>query len=530
LLRLKQAVAITCMGDSLTYGYDVSSSDKRPADPTVLPDGSTHTKTRASKTYPEALSEFLKAIYGDANITVTNRGYSGDGVKQGYNRWITSSNSNLTVMCYGTNDSRESSTGYAGDMNEFLKWYRKAIERELDRGAAVIILTPPKNRYDIKPDIYEEPLVLLGEEYGIPVIKSDEMFAGYSSDINSDGTHFNGKGYTIWAAKIAPIFVGDGPKLLNRVSGGTTLLPREYVDNIVYSGSAYMRSNPGYGTPNEVEEGQGVAAFSGPDGRVTWSFYLEEGDTVVLPTLYNNEAGAKVRLTLDFGIQQPEVSTDYLYGYTGVNNTVLPSVAEWVNPADLPLGNAVTSPYFYTWDKPRLTIASKGWHTITAEFIGSTTAAIHGLSFFPYHDLMRQKDNSKRIAVLEGKAGIVKLKTHQNYGDTEAVSSTTIKLQDILDTLNYPTLASYWENPPLKLTVHNWNYNILEYTVIIANRTDPSHFSIGLDVREIKLTSNPNSAYIRTLSGISYNPDTDLITLNWAGATSRATEFTIRIL
>ena len=529
-LRLKQAVKITMQGDSLTYGYDINSTDKRPPDPTVLPDGSTHTRERASKTMPEALSEFLKGIYGDANITVYNRGYSGDGVKQGYNRWITSSNSNMTVICYGTNDSRESSTGYPGDIDEFLKWYRKVIERELDRNAAVMILTPPKNRYDINPDTYESALLLLGDEYGIPVIKCDEMFAGYGPELNSDGTHFNGTGYTTWATRIAALFIGEGPKVPKRVSGGASILSREYVDNIVYTGSAYMRSNAGYPTPSEVEAGQGVAAFLASDGKATWSFYLEEGDTVLLPTLYNNEAGAKVKLTLDFGVTQPDVSSDYLYGYTGVNNTTLPSFAEWVNPTNLPLNNTVTSPYLYTWDQPRLTIVGKGWHTITAEFTGTTTAAVQALTFFPYLDLFRAKDNQSRIGTLEKKAGYLKVKTHANYTDTATVTSTSVKLQDVLTALGYPTLSSYWENPPLKVTVYNWDHNILEYVITISSTSQPTQFKLGLDSKETKIIASPNATYVRTLSSISYDQATDNLTFNWSGATNRATEFVIKLL
>src|SRR5699024_884128 len=54
-IRETKEVKITCVGDSLTYGSDVTSEDRRPASDKVFPDGSTSGITRASTTYPEAL-------------------------------------------------------------------------------------------------------------------------------------------------------------------------------------------------------------------------------------------------------------------------------------------------------------------------------------------------------------------------------------------------------------------------------------------------------------------------------------------
>lgn len=80
-LRKGSPVTIACMGDSMTYGHDTTSSDKRNADTTPCDDGSKHSFTRASITYPEALQKYLNKIYSN-NVTVINRGYSGDYVKK----------------------------------------------------------------------------------------------------------------------------------------------------------------------------------------------------------------------------------------------------------------------------------------------------------------------------------------------------------------------------------------------------------------------------------------------------------------
>ncbi|MDO3374687.1 GDSL-type esterase/lipase family protein [Bacillus paranthracis] len=525
-LRLKESVNGECIGDSLTYGYDIKSADRRPPSTDPIPDGSTHKTDRASKTYPEALDEFLDIVY-EGKINIVNRGYSGDGVKQGYNRWNAPAGSDFSVICYGTNDSREPGTGYPGDIKEFLKWYRKMIERQLDWGSAVILMTPPKNRYDANPDSYENAVFLLGEEYGIPVIKTDEMIAGYSPAIYSDGTHFNGKGYTIWASRIAALFVGKGPKKIRHVSDGSTLLSREYIDNVAYSNGAYMRSNTGYPTPNEITDGQGIGAFIVPGGRATWSFYVETDDMVVLPTAYIGGTDA-LKLTLDFGVQQADVCIDYLYGYPGVNNTVFPaSTVTWKTPGDFPYKGNITSPYFFKWGQPMLVIAGKGWHTITAELVGSNTVSVLGLSFFSYHDLMKIKTIEN---VTDKRKGHLKFKTHNHYSETNDVRNTSIKMQDIIDALGYPEMTSYWENPPLKVTVHNWDANTLEYVVTIGNRSVGNKFSVGIDVKETKIVSSPATDKIRKLDSVSFNVSTDELILNWGGATTRATEFVVSLL
>lgn len=102
-LREGLTTRICCQGDSMTYGQDSTSSDKRPADPTLCPDGSTHTETRASTTFPEALQQFLQQI--NPNVTVINRGYSGDWCQRAYTRWNKKHNSDLTILMLGTNDA-----------------------------------------------------------------------------------------------------------------------------------------------------------------------------------------------------------------------------------------------------------------------------------------------------------------------------------------------------------------------------------------------------------------------------------------
>ncbi|MDY0394800.1 hypothetical protein RWE15_10440 [Virgibacillus halophilus] len=60
---------------------------------------------------------------------------------------------------------------------------------------------------------------------------------------------------------------------------------------------------------------------------------------------------------------------------------------------------------------------------------------------------------------------------------------------------------SWWKNPPIKVTVHNWGQNVLTYTVIPGSTTVGDNWSI-VDTQEIKIASSPSS--YRSLSGVSF--------------------------
>ena len=238
-LRKGSPVTIACMGDSMTYGHDTSSSDRRSADATPCDDGSRHSFTRASITYPEALQKYLNKIYAN-NVTVTNRGYSGDYVKKGIERWNKKHNANLTIIMYGTNDSRASyvPVEYRGNIEEYLKWYEQAIIREILWGKAVIIFSPPKVQSfgDLDIDTFANGLIQLCEKYNVPCIDT-ELFTINYNNINSDGVHFNGVGYEIFGMKSASVFVAENLLKPQYVKGGTKLLNRQTIDGFVVNGT-----------------------------------------------------------------------------------------------------------------------------------------------------------------------------------------------------------------------------------------------------------------------------------------------------
>lgn len=373
-LRKGVAQKVCCQGDSLTYGHDVVSSDKRPSVGDIAPDGSTSTTTIASITYPEALENCLKRIY--PNISVINRGRSGSYTKHGYELWSAPSNSNLTIMMYGTNDSRASWVDYKGNIEEYLKWYEKLIAREILRDSAVIILTPPREtENDLDVDTFSQSLFLLGEKYGVPVIKTDEMLSNYGSDIFSDEVHFNGKGYNIFGSRIASLLIGEGCKTPQYVSDGSKINPLPTIYNYSKNGDITLgKSTATWPTA------QGVT-FGINNGAISFSFYSEVDDLLVYPSVYARGT-VNFKIELDFGIVQGSYTNSQIIdkGDKGVTE-IAPSV----------LNESVinTYPYYNRYKTPSkfIHIVNKGWHTITITNNGNSdnNVIFYGLEFINFN-------------------------------------------------------------------------------------------------------------------------------------------------
>lgn len=512
-------------GDSIIYGYDTNSSDRRPPLPTLSGDGSAHTRERAGKTITEALEEFLGVIYGTGNITLINRGFSGDTAQASYNHWPAASGANVNFIMLGTNDSNPSNNV---SIEDFMRWYRKIIERELENNTPVVLLTPTKKRSatDLILGSYVDAVFKLGDEYGIPVIDMQEMLANLGYDSYSDGTHFNTKGNTYIAARLVSLFIGSGVLNKKSVTNKTSLSVRPNVDNVKYLGAANIASTTGYVGPDELAEGQGIAASILDGGSIIYSFYTETPDLLFVPSVYFGNAQSKLKIEVDFGVELPNVTNGYDRYVRRALPTWRPTNPVYLDKDDdnwqgAPTLRVYTLPGVKDYDEEKVVhITTKGWHTVKISCIdsGSMGVRLHAVNFLHINDLLERR-----------KKGFLKIKTHSTYTDNNNIANTTIKLDDLLDSLDYPAQSSYWENPPLKVTISNWDNNILEYALIIGNPTGTA-FKLGLEPRETKIVANPNPEQVRTLTGVNYNPTTGDLTFSWGGATTRATEITITMM
>ena len=201
-LHTTNETVIGCIGDSLTYGLDEVSSNKRSstADPT---DMGMSANTISSCTYPEILRACLTEVYGK-NFWVKKLAVGGDTLTSALERYKTNPNVKIAIMMFGTNDSYREE-----NVNTFIKNYFELIKRFLNWGSAVVLMTPPKKvDYSEIQDIHAEAVITLGKMLNIPVIDTRELFDGYPlNDLTTDYVHFKPEMYYLLGAKLASLFI-----------------------------------------------------------------------------------------------------------------------------------------------------------------------------------------------------------------------------------------------------------------------------------------------------------------------------------
>lgn len=519
-LRKGSPVTIACMGDSMTYGHDTTSSDKRNADTTPCDDGSKHSFTRASITYPEALQKYLNKIYSN-NVTVINRGYSGDYVKKGIDRWNKKHGANLTIIMYATNDSRADYVPeqYRGNIEEFLKWYEQAIIREILWGKAVVVFAPPKLQSfgDLDVDTFANGLIQLCKKYNVPYIDSELFTINYNS-INSDGVHFNGIGYEIFGMKSASVFVAGNLLKPQYVKGGTKLLNRQTIDSFVVNGTYSYNATSGAYTPSELNNTGGSVLNLNPGSSITYSFYCEEDDMFVIPYIYT--ISDKIKISLDYGLKAPENSLDASIGKGATPLDKNKSVIEIINK-DVIL---IDKDKVFTNDVECLRIPTKGWHTLTIsnEHRQSTdgTLVINGIEFMNY-DVYASYVNINKFY----NQNYLKYTSHSILSSEDSVTEMRIKPSDYLKLHPFYYLANteYWRNPPLELVITDYLKGSVIYTFTIGNNAETTMFH---GERE-KLGSYSGG---RTVSNITLDNDTREIVITFNGGLTNKSNLLLKLV
>lgn len=515
-LRLFQPVEIDCGGDSMTYGHDEYSADNRPPSTEITPDNYGHVAKRASVTYPEALQTFMNQVYGEGVVTVKNKGYSGGTTENAYPMWTRNDNTDLAILCYGINDSNKY------DAETFLYWYRKIIERYLDWGTAIVLLTTPRiaSKDIINPDTFDNAIYQLGKEYGIPVIDSDVMMRGYGREYNSDGVHFNGRGYMVWASRIASILLGDGVLRMPKVYSGSSLGPIPKRDSITTN--IIPTSDNNAPTPDESTAYAGdVIKLTKDSGGAYYTFYAETGDMIILPGFRyfkNQSTYIRLRMTLDFGVEQALPQNQFDNGFHVPNYDNLNQYFVDYEYPDDRNSNASPSEAFipsrFKIGQPYLMVTQSGYHTIKVECFtdGDGYVNFHGLAATSRTKIGSQTDSLEL------------------YMHKDSVPESRVKISDLEWATGIKIGLTFSMHPPIKITVHNYGQRTYEYAVQLGQYTDAAQFKLSTEVREFNYGSTPNETLIRKLSAISYDTSTKELVLTWAGATNRETIVSISVL
>lgn len=361
-LAYNESVTITCMGDSTTAGYDIVSADKVTA-PRTASNGAVDNFTKSPTPWPAVLSTRLNDAFR-STVTVINRGFSGDTVALAYDHWNASHAGHVTTIQFGINDNN-----VVGDLQAFIDGYEQLILREVnDYNAAVVILTPIKqlNAAGGKPgiEVYRNALYSLAMKYGIPIVDTEPFFAGYDNRTHSDSVHLNTFGNNIMGSRLAAAFIGMGPQEPSRVMHGSKLSVRPYLDNCVQGDANSMIQynaatdfTPSDGSSDGVG-GIDMRLGGGPSlGTVTYSFYTETPDLIVIPQ-FHVESGGALQIQLDYNIQQGDAVNDYMVGDTPSLTARAPGQIQKTS------GGSPITQNGHATGVDFIRIVNPGWHTL----------------------------------------------------------------------------------------------------------------------------------------------------------------------
>lgn len=378
-IRKGSTAKILCYGDSLTYGYDIYSADKRAVDPTPTSNGTKHTRERASTTYPEALESALKQVY--PLINVQNWGYSGDTVLSSYAKWDgINPNADVTLFMLGHNDSKNATES----ISDFINGYRKIIDRALNWNSGIIFLTPPKqqNGADFTVDTYSQAVIQLAKEYHAPVIDMSELTAGISADHYSDSVHFNGKGYDYIGKKLASIFINKSILNMNKVKAHDSLTVTRENSGIQFNESCSYSTSEYFPTEDSVEVGKGNALVLKTGGKVYFSFYVGEDNLLFLPSIYAGSKTLNLKMEVNFSAEPANTAITYAFNTTNARAMNKPLKTATFTTADLNWYSASALYIDGRINASKLLYAPrKGYYTVSIENLDTYAVNLFNLEF-----------------------------------------------------------------------------------------------------------------------------------------------------
>jgi lysophospholipase L1-like esterase len=192
-------IKIACEGTSLTYGEDYAGTDTTFS---TLPNG----PTRAKNQYP---SSMLNAL-NNAQFTLSIRGYPGDRTTDALARWKDSTQTDICIIEYGTNDAYNFG-GYASgsvSVATFGVQFRQLVKRRVDQGAWVIVCLPPYLESGDKTiTAYRDTAKVVAAAFSTPVFDVEQSISTIPAAY-SDGVHLNAVGYEKWGVDIAAFITG----------------------------------------------------------------------------------------------------------------------------------------------------------------------------------------------------------------------------------------------------------------------------------------------------------------------------------
>lgn len=498
-LHTKESVSIICRGDSLTYGYDVNSEDIIDASTELTDLGTSHSRTRAGKQYPQMLGEYLKQ-YG-YDVSVTNLGYSGIWAKKSFDEYYKKRSDSLEFIMLGTNDSSLTSCPYVGDVKQFIDYYEQLIIREILFGNGLILIQPinTRNTTNLIMESFRTAVYLLGNKYKIPVIDGSDIIKHYNYTIWSDSIHLNSLGYSILGCAIASSIAVQDLTQPKQLFDGTILLTSPTIDSCCYvnENASYSVSSVGY-TPDSTMKGGRSFCRLNTGGEIIYTFYNNVENLVLLPTIYLN-ANTRIRFQLNFGLPQSKTPLT-TSNYQGISwDGTLPNGIN-LETAETSYSFSKTSANIDFIDNQPLILANKGFYSLRITNISATddgSANLFGIECMSIESWYNLCNRSKYRILYNNTDGI---------GDVETVIELTESMNHF-DVLSFNTYYFGLETNIVDFSTGSIQY--IKHINLVDDGTDTADAKTAyneirlqkIDDYHIKITMN--KSIIRNENGVS---------------------------
>lgn len=434
--RRKQAIKIVCQGDSMTAGYDVSSTDIIPAGEGGDPE------THASINYPKRLQSYLAEQSG-IPVTVTTQARSGTTAKDGYTLFPTNPACDLAFIMYGINDA---GGAHGATHDEYLQYMELLIRRFIKWGHGVVVMTCASGGQGSADPVYQmyaQEIKNLASIYGCAHMDAHEVVYNIQSGIvQSDFTHFNSAGYSRLGEAIASMIMAGGlmPNYKPVTSEHHTW-PGRQSDSIGYY-DAKGNLNTIYAADiGSLQQLRGAMPPNVPV-LISFSFYLdaEAAEIDITGRWADNQVRMIVSQTVPSG-------TTTRPGYYDVNEI---RASNWVNNRGFSTNSALylrnrSGSRFYDLPRRAGCVVGRGWKTITL-FTNLSSGAtltnyIEGLTIRPIPVSMAQPFvNPASRAVI----GTVEAYTQRIPFRDVADSATTPPTPVTLTTASFPLPAALY--------------------------------------------------------------------------------------
>ena len=422
---------ICMMGDSVFYGYADAKDPEAVEEDCITDDGDSWSlRFTGGKSKPYRVKQrihngfetALNAVYGSNKVKVIPKLYSGYCAKWAYQHYY-ASGADLVIINYGINDAVGSwvneGDDYMGDIVAYIGYMRKIVERELQNGTAVALMTatrttmmldnpsvnnnPDDTNDRTRMDAYEQALRQMAQEYNIPVIDGHEVTRNLSTLHAYDFCHYTNEDNISIGYRMAAYFIGQSPLYKNEVHSGTYLGVNPQYDNMNITGlaqfarAAYSPNQPiimanvnlVYPVTDTDWRTKGLMVNVSGTGSITWSFYAPIDNMVVIPSVFTKTEGQGIGMQLDFGGKQGKpnnywncvqatATPDYTYEE--------PSAVDVSNSFFTALGEGKAyGLHMIKKDCPVLHITTKGWHTVSL-MMPVTGAALFSVPDVPVGD------------------------------------------------------------------------------------------------------------------------------------------------